>query len=149
MTEVAFHFNVADKTAYTGRLLRKIYRSAARAVVVGDVATLEAVDRMLWIAAPDDFVPHLHVKAAAPDSSAVQLTPLLMFADTMPFDASLARSHQILINLSQDVPAQLDLGWQRCIEIVSLDEQDRHHARRRWRHYDALGWPIQKHEIAS
>jgi hypothetical protein len=36
MTEIAFHFNVPDKLAYSCRLLRKAYLSGARVVVTGE-----------------------------------------------------------------------------------------------------------------
>ena len=34
MTEVAFHFNVPDRLAYTCRLVRKAYAAGGRTVVV-------------------------------------------------------------------------------------------------------------------
>ena len=44
MAEVAFHFNVPERTAYTCRLLRKVWRSGQRAHVVLDAADLHALD---------------------------------------------------------------------------------------------------------
>ena len=72
MAEVAFHFNVPERTAYTCRLLRKVWRSGQRAHVVLDAAALHALDMALWTFAADEFVPHAtqhapaHVLAQSP-----------------------------------------------------------------------------------
>ncbi len=149
MTDVAFHFNVADKTAYAARLLRKIHHASARAVLVGDEASLAAVDRLLWLAPPDDFVPHLRCTDGQPDAHAVQLNPLLLFDHQQTLNRELVGSHGVLVNLAPQVPEQVEWGWQRCIEIVSTDEDDRQSARQRWRRYESLGWNIVRHDAQA
>ena len=48
MTEVTFHFNVSEKTAYACRLLRKAWAARAPVGVLGDAAALRALDEALW-----------------------------------------------------------------------------------------------------
>ena len=61
MTEVTFHFNVPEKTAYACRLLRKAWAARAPVGVLGDAAALRALDEALWTfsslgqPAPEDF----------------------------------------------------------------------------------------------
>lgn len=147
MSEVVFHFNVADKTDYALRLLRSIHRKGARALVMGPSSHLDVVDRMLWCLPPEDFVPHVRGRGTALDADTAQLTPLLMFDEHAAVDPGLVRSHPVFVHLGEDWPAQIEAGWQRCVEIVSTDEQDRQRARQRWRRYEALGWPIARHEV--
>ena len=58
MAAVAFHFGMADRLAYSCRLLRKASRAGARVVVTGEAATLDQLDRLLWVFDPLEFVPH-------------------------------------------------------------------------------------------
>ena len=95
MTDVAFHFNVTDKTAYAVRLLRKIHHASARAVLVGDEASVAAVDRLLWAAPPEDFVAHLRCADGQPDADAVRLNPLLMFDLKQTLSRELVGSHGV------------------------------------------------------
>jgi DNA polymerase-3 subunit chi len=54
----------------------------------------------------------------------------------------------ILVNLADDVPDGFE-QFQRVIEIVSTDEQDRNLARMRWRHYTERGYTITRHDLKS
>ena len=65
MKQVEFHYNVADKLAYTCRLLRKVVGRDLRAVVVGDEATLQALGLALWSLGPTEFMAHCHANAPA------------------------------------------------------------------------------------
>jgi DNA polymerase-3 subunit chi len=48
-----------------------------------------------------------------------------------------------------DEPAEGFESYARLIEIVSTDEAEREAARRRWKHYAARGYAIQKHEAGA
>ncbi len=142
MTAVAFHFNVPDKLGYTCRLLRKVYRSGKRAVVVGEPVQLDQLTRRLWEFDPQDFIPHVRLKAgAAPER--MQATPLWL-ADR----AQSAPDCEVLINLGSNAPEGRD-AFARLIEIVSMDEDDRQSARGRWKQYAAQGWAIEKFEVPA
>jgi len=143
VAEVAFHFNVPDRTAYTCRLLRKVWRAGHRAHVVLDTADIHALDAALWAFAADEFVPHAtqhapaHVRARSP----------ILLADeqaAVPADA-------VLVNLLPHIPLVLEQGVaaRRVIEIVTQDERDRAPARERWRWYAAQGHQLVRHDLAA
>ncbi|MFT3717182.1 DNA polymerase III subunit chi [Pseudorhodoferax sp.] len=138
MTEVAFHFNAPDKLAYACRLLRKALVRQTRAVVTGPDALLGRLDQQLWTFSQLDFVPHC--QAGSPprvlDASPVVLAP----------DPLQAPVHPVLVNLGDLVPAGFE-RFERLIEVVSGDAEDRALARERWRHYAARGYAIVRHDL--
>jgi DNA polymerase-3 subunit chi len=140
VTDVAFHFGAPDKVAYTVRLLRKAVGTGARVVVMADLDTLERLDVALWTSAPTDFLTHCWVDAsgAAAALSAVTLShggPEL--AGPVP---------DVLVNLGEAMPAAFE-RFPRVIEVVSLDDGDRQHARQRWKTYAALGYAIDRRDL--
>lgn len=140
MTDITFHFNVPDRLAYSCRLLRKAYQKGALVVVTGEPGTLTQLDDLLWSVSPVDFVPHCRSTAVAPTvaASAVILAESLTGID---------RS-DVLINLGQALPMEFE-RFERCIEVVTGDEQDRSAARQRWKHYASRGYVLNKHDFAN
>lgn len=140
MTELAFHFNVPELVPYACRLLRKAVGSGAKVVVTAQPETLAVLDSALWTFSELDFVPHCFV-----DSEARLLTasPVVLAAslDTLAHQ-------QILLNLGLEVPAGFE-RFERLIELVGLDEDERQAARRRWKHYTDQGYPITRHDLNS
>ena len=53
---------------------------------------------------------------------------------------------QVLLNLGTQLPAGFD-RYQRVIEVVSLDDEDRQLARGRWKQYTELGYTIVRHDL--
>ena len=139
MTDIAFHFNTADKLAYGCRLLRKIYLSGAKVAVTGEPALLAELDTLLWAFSAPDFVPHC-TSAALPATLAI--TPVVLAASPA------SHSQQgILVNLGHDVPAGFE-GFERLIEVVSLSPEDAQAGRSRWKHYAARGYTLKRHDLA-
>lgn len=140
MTEVAFHFNAPDKLAYACRLLRKATAGGARVVVTAPAEDLTRLDTLLWTFSQTDFIAH----ARAPgEGDILQASPVVLAeAGTM---ADLPH-REVLVNLGTQMPAGFE-GFERVIEVVSLDEQDRQLARTRWKHYQGLGYDIQRHDL--
>ena len=139
MTEVTFHFNVPDKVSYACRLLRKGVNTGAKLVVTGQPGMLQQLDTALWTFAPLEFVAHCKATdpASMRDASPVVLAPTLQ--DTP--------HSQVLVNLGQDVPGGFE-RFERLIEVVSVEEDDRQGARRRWKHYADRGYAIVRHDLA-
>ncbi len=142
MTEVDFHFNTPERLGYTCRLLRKAVRQNTGVAVTGPVATLDALDRLLWTFADTEFLPHLRVGGAMP-APRLQRTPVWLVDQ-----AERAAHLPVLVNLG-DAPASGFESFQRLIEIVSTDDQEREAARQRWRHYASRGYTINRHEVAG
>ena len=145
MTEVAFHFNAADKIAYACRLLRKACRANARVVVTGEPALLAELDRVLWTFEPLEFVPHLRAARAGDVGERLKATPLWLL-DSAADAAASSVEHQILVNLGPGLAPGFE-SFQRLIEIVSSDADDRQAARLRWKHYADRGYSIERHEV--
>jgi DNA polymerase-3 subunit chi len=141
MTEIAFHFNAPDKLAYVCRLLRKAVGSGAKVVVVADSAILQALDTQLWTFAPLEFVPHCRAESSIElrMASPVVLTTQLSDGEPLPH-------HQVLLNLAARVMPGFE-HFERVIEVVTLDEQDRLNARLRWKHYADRGYAITRHDL--
>jgi DNA polymerase-3 subunit chi len=141
VTEIAFHFGVADKMGYVGRLLRKAHFSNARLLVVGDAQTLNQVDNALWGLSPTEFVPHCRA-AAEPFVLARSSIVLAELSETRP------GAFSVLLNLAPEIP----VGYQefaRVIEVVGQQEGDRQQARQRWKGYAAEGHSIVRHDVAG
>jgi DNA polymerase-3 subunit chi len=141
MTEVAFHFNAPDRVGYACRLLRKAVANGAQVVVTGETSLLSQLDLALWTFAPLEFVAHGRV-GAAPDSL-LALSPVVLAES-----AAAAPHHQVLVNLGTSVPSGFE-RFERLIEVVTEDADDRQSARERWRHYADRGYAIAKHDRAG
>lgn len=140
MTDVAFHFNVADRLSYACRLLRKAVAASQRVLVVAPADTLHLLDEQLWSFSATDFVPHCRVDAPEPMRSQ---SPVLLAesAQDAPF-------HDIVLNLGAQVPDGF-AAFARVIEVVSLDEEERLQARMRWKTYVAAGVNLVRHDIKA
>ena len=143
MTEVSFHFNVPDRTAYTCRLLRKAIRQGAAVAVTGPAEALGHLDREMWTFDPVGFLPHRMLRPGEPVPDRHGATRVWLLEN-----ASDAPHHDVLVNFGADAPAGFE-SFARVIEIVSPDESDRLAARARWKHYAARGYAIDKHEVGE
>lgn len=139
MTDIAFHFNAPDRVAYVCRLLRKAVGTGAKVVVTGDAKTLRQIDADLWSLSPTDFVPHCDLDAGA---NVLDATPVVL---STAIEA--APHKQVLVNLGQHLPAGFE-QFERVIEVVSLDDEDRQMARSRWKQYADQGFNIIRHDLA-
>lgn len=138
MTDVAFHFNAPEPLDYACRLLRKAVASGAKVVVTGLPETLRQLDADLWSVSPVDFVPHCLLRG---DPRVIAASPVIL--TTQPANAP---HQQVLLNLGATVPQGYE-AFERVIEVVSLDEDDRVRARQRWKQYAAQGHPILRHDL--
>lgn len=139
MTRIDFHSNVADKMAYACRLVRKAHAAQCRIVLlVEDKASLAALDTSLWTFSEFDFLPHV----SSTDPLALQ-TPIIVTDN----DATDYPHHQILINLSDRIPAHF-ARFERMFEIISSTDTDKKSGRDRYRFYQQRGYPL-THNIAE
>lgn len=140
MTDVAFHFNAPDKQAYACRLLRKAVAAGSRVVVTGAGADLARLDQLLWTFSQTDFIAHVRQPA---DAEMLASSPVVL---TDAPDARELPHRQVLLNLGEDLPTGFE-AYERVIEVVSLDEDDRQRARGRWKRYTERGYTIQRHDL--
>ncbi len=140
MTEIAFHFNVPDKLQYSCRLLRKAYLSGSKVVVTGEAGLLDELDQLLWRFSPPEFLPHCRADAPAEQ---LAVTPVLL----APALAG-CPTDSVLVNLGQAVPPEFE-RFERFIEVVSQQEDDRLSGRSRWKHYADRGYALKRHDLAG
>jgi DNA polymerase III subunit chi len=143
MTKVSFHFNVPHRIAYACRLLRKATRQNARVTVTGSAQSLQELDRTLWTFDATEFLPHLRLSPGQPVAERLRATPVCLVEDLGG-----ALHHDVLLNLGAGPPAGFE-RFERLVEIVSTDEDDRNAARARWKHYASRGYAIERHEVEA
>jgi DNA polymerase-3 subunit chi len=137
MTEITFHFNVAERMPYACRLLRKAARQGANVAVTGAGDTLSRLDRELWSFDPVSFVPHVRLRTGAPVPDRLRPTKVWLVEDALA-----APHHDVLVNLGAGSPVGFE-SYSKLIEIVTAAEADRAAARVRWKHYANRGYPIE------
>lgn len=138
MTEIAFHFGAPNKLEYVGRLLRKAVAKGARLTVLAAPSQVQYLDASLWATAPTDFLVH-----GVDDGGDAPLRCPVILASRVHEGL---RTHSVLVNLTSDVPEAFTL-FDRVIEVVSMDDEDRALARGRWKHYVQQGYDIQRHDL--
>ena len=138
MTQIDFYTHVGNKLQIACKLAAKAHNQGLRvAVLCPDAATAQNVDRMLWSASPLSFVPHC--LAADPLASR---TPVVIDHE------GVAPAHdEVLLNLRPEWPPVFS-RFHRLIEIVSQDDEDRAHARERFKFYRDRGYDIRTHDLS-
>lgn len=137
MTEVLFYTSAADKLRTTCQLSRKALERNRRVMVLTPEGRItDQLSHMLWTTPSTGFTPHCR----AADRLA-KVTPIIVdhATDTVIHE-------DVLINLCQDMPTFFS-RFQRLVEIVTNDENDRAQARERYRFYRDRGYQIVTHDI--
>lgn len=143
MTQIDFHFDVSNKLDYVCRLVRKAVAHVPAVVVVGEIKTLSDIEQQLWQLSDTTFIGHAWANqdAATPADASMAQCARVLLSSQAPLGAL---SGAVLLNLAGDVIDGFE-QYQRLIEVVSLDAQDKQLARLRWRHYTQRGYPIVQH----
>lgn len=139
MTTIDFYFNAEDRLQVACRIAGKAASQKKRLLIYapgGDVA--QRIDRMLWTWPAIGFVPH-----CLSDDTLAPETPVLISAEAVADSPC-----EVLLNLSQDCPPHFE-RFDRLLEIVSRDEDDRQAGRARFKFYRDRGYAIQSHDLAS
>lgn len=139
MTEVFFYHGASDKVAAACALLGGAYAQKKPMLVYApenDVAS--GVDRSLWTQPALGFVPHCRA-----DSPLAGETPILL-TDNLDAPAQTDR----LMNLGKAVPPGFE-RFQRLIEVVGQDDDDRQAARQRVALYKQRGCDVRYFDLAN
>ena len=139
MTQIDFYTHADDKLRTACRLAAKAFGHELRVMVFcPDADTAGRFDRLLWTTPAIGFIPHcLASDALAP------VTPIVI-----DHDGTEPRHEQMLLNLRAEWPPFFS-RFQRLIEIVSLDDEDRRLARERFRFYRDRGYEIRTHDLSK
>lgn len=134
MTRVDFHFGVDHRLHYACRVIRKVRAAGQRAVVyTRHVDRLAQFDQTLWTFSALDFVPHVYANSPLAAATPVLLAP----------DAESAPGSDVLLTLDDEAPPNIEqffARYQRVIEVVSCDDEDRDRARARFKSYRERGF---------
>lgn len=139
MTQIDFYFHVEDRLKTACTLSAKAYARGLRVLAYcSDLDTGRKFSRLLWSTPATGFVPH----CTAEDKLAA-ITPIIVDCD----GANPAHD-DVLMNLRDELPAFFS-RFQRLIEIVSIDEEDRRLARERFKYYRDRGYDIRSHDLSK
>ncbi|MDH0521948.1 DNA polymerase III subunit chi [Achromobacter xylosoxidans] len=148
MTRIDFAFGAPDRLRMACQVVRKRYLAGQRLVVYcKEGSRLAAFDRMLWAFDDTSFVPHV----LANDPLAAE-TPVVLTAGD-PWQAAQAavadgQPQPWLLNLDDACPPGFD-AFERLLEIVSDDPDDKQAASQRWRAYQGAGHTPQSHDLSQ
>ncbi|HUN91177.1 MAG TPA: DNA polymerase III subunit chi [Burkholderiaceae bacterium] len=137
-----FHINVPHRLLYACRVVRKA-RAAGRSILVyaRDADRLARFDSALWTFSALDFLPHVHA-----ESPLAPRTPVWLSLQPLP------AARDVLVLLDDAIAPDFErwfAGYERVIEVVSQDDDDRQYARARYKAYKAAGFHPTTHEAAN
>lgn len=139
MTQVDFYTHADNKTKLACVLSAKALAHGRRVMIyTPDAATTQLLDQMLWTSSPISFLPHCHSRDAL-----ATVTPIIIDHAPETF-----HHDDILLNLRNEQPAFFS-RFERLIEIVTLDENDRQAARERFRFYRDRGYEMKSHDLSQ
>ena len=139
MTQIDFYTNALDKLVTACRLAQKGYTLGHRVLALcADAETAQRLDRILWTTPATGFTPHCD--AAHPLAN---VTPIVI-----DHRGGEPAHDQVLLNLREESPA-LFTRFDRLIEIVSCDDEDKRLARSRYKFYRDRGYEIRVHDLAE
>ena len=126
-----------DRFLLTCRLVERIRAKELRVLIhCPDSEQARHLDRLLWTFRQDSFLPHGLVGQTDPE-----LTPVLISDDGRP-----ETEHQVLLNLSFEIPGFLDRFGRAC-ELIDHDPTARATGRERFRAYRERGYPLEHHRL--
>ena len=139
MTQIDFYTNASDKLGTACRVAAKAYALGKKVVALcPDEDTAQRIDRMLWLTPATGFVPHCD--SASPLAA---VTPVVIDhrGDEPVHD-------QVLLNLRDEWPP-LFARFERLIEIVSAEDDDKQRARERYKFYRDRGYEIRVRDLTA
>jgi len=136
-------FYLIQKERFREQPLLLVCELARRALAAGqptlilarDAEQAEALDELLWSFDDDAYLPHQIAGVDEDD----EVTPLLVVPPEVDTPA-----RPLVINLRDAVAPG---PFERVLEVVPADESARGPLRDRWRHYQAQGLDLNKHDM--
>lgn len=143
MTRIDFY--ILSETARSNRfqlackLTDKAYQAGHRVCIhVSSESDLNQMNELLWTFNEQSFIPHDN-----PQHQPNSETPVIMTTSLNETE-----EHDVLINLTDDVPACFS-QFERLLEPVDTNDQCRMASRERYRYYRDCGYTINNHEIST
>lgn len=140
MQQIDFHFNVANRSLYACRLLKKVTGMGLKATVWStNQAFLSRVYDDLWRFEDLTFIPHAWAGSMWEAEAAV------VFADHIEG----LPTRDVIVLLDEDVPHDWEqqlARFERVIDIVSTNPEELQHSRQRYRIYHAAGITLKAYD---
>lgn len=139
MTKITFLHGARDRLQSIATWLAGSSNEFKKILVyIPDGATLDHLDRLLWIHPSTGFTPHCRTA----DKLATQ-TPIILASelDNPSHDG-------LLLNLSDSIPPGFS-RFQQVVEIVGVAEESIQLGRERYRYYRERGYPLEASEISE
>jgi DNA polymerase-3 subunit chi len=137
MARVDFYHDAPGKLQVAVRLAQKALASGKTLhIATGSQEQATHIDRLLWTSSPLSFLPHAFASSPLAGETPIVIWP----SDRAPTGPG------ILIHLGNGFPTNID-AFERIIEIVERDEDDKALARERFRRYRQLECQIVTHRL--
>ena len=142
MTQVDFYIleqpDSPSRPLMACRVADKAFRNGHRVyVLVSDQEQAKELDQLMWTFSQGSFTPHETYAGRIEN----ELAPILIGADEAP-----ESWHDILVTLTEAVPPFFS-RFERVIEIVGNDAEQKKNARDRFRFYRDRGYALQSHPV--
>ena len=142
---VDFAFGADDRVVQAVRTSAKQVGRGIRLIVYcPDLQRADTYDRLLWSVDGTSFIAHDRLNEAVMGELAIYITDDRNWAQA----ASFLQAGSWLLNLHDQCPP-LPNPAGRVLEIVSIDDTDRAHARERWRQYQQAGYVLHAHQLGG
>jgi len=139
VTSIDFYFNAEDRLQVACRLAGKAVSQKKRMLIYAPDAELAGrIDKMLWTWPAIGFVPHV----PAHDALASETPVLIAGGEETPAGID------VLLNLSAQCPPHFE-RFERLLELVGVEDEDKKSGRERYRFYRDRGYPIANHDLAA
>ena len=139
MTSIDFYFNAGDRLQVACRLAGKACAQKKKLLIYApDGEQAQRLDRLLWTWQALAFVPHCFA-----DDALAADTPVLIARG-----ADAPAPYEVLLNLSPEAPPHFE-RFERLLEVVGAEEEDRKAARARFAFYKQRGYAIANHDLAA
>jgi len=137
VTRIDFYHYAPEKLRFACRLVATAVERSSRVVVYSpDRGQLAELDRLLWTFQSIRFVPHCMAGSALAAE-----TPVILAAEGEDLP-----HHDVLLNLADEWPPFF-ASFERLLEIVAADDEDKQRARGRYAFYRKRGYDIQVNVI--
>jgi DNA polymerase-3 subunit chi len=137
MTRVDFYFNVQDKFRLAARLGSKAMEQSARLFVyTPDASATIQIETLFWTMGQTSFLPHCRSQHPLAHE-----TPIIV-----DHEAKVIPHDDVLLNLGESHPPFFS-RFQRLIEVVGCDADDKASARVRYKFYRDRGYEICDHDM--
>jgi DNA polymerase III subunit chi len=132
MTSVDFYFNVIDKEKLVSNLVQSALKKSRQITIfTQDEPSAQQVSANLWQQEAESFIPNVLA-----NHDLAKLTPVLI-----DWRVETVMQDDILINL-QSQQLMFFTRFNRLLEIVGEDEEDKTQARKRYSFYRDRGYEI-------